>query len=656
MVAVIVQQFEPDEKELVKKILESENRDHVVETILQTNEQVIARVTDGIYRQPASALRELISNAYDADATRVIIRTDTPRFERIAIEDNGNGMSPDILAYLLFNIGGSAKRNERGEELGITSATDPLYSPKGRRLIGKIGIGLFSVSQLTHSFQIITKTLGDNHRTIATVALRQFSDTSVAPSKGERRYESGKVKIWRERATDKTNHGTTVVLTQIRPQARDTLRSRDVWSAIEQNEKTALGEEKQAIEPPLFHVGRVDSSGALLKQTKGQYSSLPWQKGEKPEEAFKKLVDCVWAQVDEIPNPKLERIFDYYLRMVWQLALSVPLPYVDGHLFDQPATGWTKTFEISNKLRGSARPVEARGQVTIRKVCGLTDPQKSAGAFQVIVDDLELARPIKFRNLPTTEHALKHPLVFVGKCNETFSKIPPELSGGPLQFEAYLFWSPKIAPTEHQGSLIRIHGASGTLFDSTFMRYQVAEQVRLRQITCEIFVTEGLDSALNIDRESFNNAHPHVVFITRWLHGALRQLATAQKKAASEIRTQTRDVAKDARVQAIQEIARQVWTQQADDPASSPPAVEIVDDEKPVKRQTDSYVFRRSSVTSPQKPPKTSRERARNSIIEEKLKAIAQVLASFDLIDRLTKKEQEALLLAIYKILDEQDE
>ena len=34
---------------------------------------------------------------------------------------------------------------------------NPSLSPGGRRLIGKIGIGLFSVSQLTRHFQIITK-------------------------------------------------------------------------------------------------------------------------------------------------------------------------------------------------------------------------------------------------------------------------------------------------------------------------------------------------------------------------------------------------------------------------------------------------------------------------------------------------------------------
>lgn len=113
--------------------------------------------------------------------------------------------------------------------------------------------------------------------------------------------------------------------------------------------------------------------------------------------------------------------------------------------------------------------------------------------------------------------------------------------------------------------------SSGTLFDSTFMRYQIAERTRLAQITCEIFVNEGLDSALNIDRESFNNAHPHSVYLTKWLHGALRQLATAQKKLASEIRNQARDEQKGVIVSDIQQIAIEAWTQESGDQYTAPP-------------------------------------------------------------------------------------
>ena len=166
-----------------------------VNTFLRTDERVLARVTDGIYRQPGSAIRELVSNAYDADAKQVVIRTDRPRFHTLTVEDDGIGMTPATLAHLLHHIGGSAKRSREGAQLRITSTTDPTRSPSGRRLIGKIGIGLFSVAQLTHRFQIITKTAGDHSRTIALVVLRQYSDEGAPTSDEQGEYEAGLVTI-----------------------------------------------------------------------------------------------------------------------------------------------------------------------------------------------------------------------------------------------------------------------------------------------------------------------------------------------------------------------------------------------------------------------------------------------------------------------------
>lgn len=643
-----------DELGLVASIRASHGTENIVQTTLRTDERVIARVTDGIYRQPGSALRELISNAYDADATRVVINTDAPRFERISVEDDGHGMGPEALAHLLLHIGGSAKRSEAGPGLGVTAPHDPMCSPSGRRLIGKIGIGLFSVSQLTHTFQIITKVKDDDHRTVATVALRQYADEELALSQdGEKRkFESGKVNIWREKASDTDSHGTTIVLTSIRPQARDTLRSREIWNAIEQNEAQSDTEEKQAIEPPQFHIGRVDPSGELLKKTAGKISALPWERGDPPADAFEKLVQCVWDEVERsTPNPQLDRIFDYYLRMVWQLSLAVPLPYVDGHLFDMDLDGWAEAFTLSNQPKGAAQRLDAAG-APLREKAGLHDPVGRIGKFDVFFDDLKLARPLKFKGLPSTNNALKNPLVFIGKCREEFKKLPRELSGGPLAFEAYLFWTPKVAPVEHQGSLIRIHGSSGTLFDPTFMRYQVSEQTRLRQITCEIFVSEGLDSALNIDRESFNNAHPHSVYITKWLHSALRQLASTQKRLASEVRSHTRDESKGAAVSEIQRVASEVWQQEADDPAGQPPSIELSITGKKSEAAGESYVYSRMAVLPSRVGAQTSKTKARDSILEEKLKAIAQVLASFGLLDAVPKRKQEKLLKAIYEILD----
>jgi hypothetical protein len=443
-----------DEQRLVEKIHESEDSDDFVETILRTDERVIARVTDGIYRRPGSALRELISNAYDADATRVVIHTDAPRFEKITIEDNGHGMSPEVLAHMLFHIGGSAKRSRDGQLLGVTDTNDPHLSPSGRRLIGKIGIGLFSVSQLTHSFQVITKVKGDKFRTVATIILKQYADDQVEEhTQGKKRFESGKVNIWRENAMDTESHGTTIVLTSIRRQAQDTLRNNDIWAVVDQAESLPDSGDSKSIDVPRYHIGRVASEEHLLNNLAPHVSSLPWESRDNPDVAFKKLVKAVWDEIGQSsPNPQLDKIFDYYLRMVWQLALAIPLPYVEKHLFDMAPKDWAHVFELSSPPKGLAEEVKfAKGQ-TIRERFGLTDPAKSVGAFEVFLDDLKLVRPIKFAALPESKGALKEPLIFIGKLRETFPNIPTELTGGPLAFEAYLFWTPKIAPTEHRGT------------------------------------------------------------------------------------------------------------------------------------------------------------------------------------------------------------
>ncbi|MDG4718180.1 MULTISPECIES: ATP-binding protein [Thalassospira] len=648
------------DQQLANSIRQSVNAENYVQTTLQTDERVIARVTDGIYRQPGSALRELISNAYDADATEVIIDTDAPRFQRITISDDGHGMSPEALAHLIHHIGGSAKRSQIGKELGVTSNSDPLRSPKGRRLIGKIGIGLFSVSQLSQSFQIITKIKDDPFRTIATVVLKQYSDSDTKPNEnGENTFESGKVTIWRERANDTATHGTSIILTKIRKQAIDTLRSADIWNAVDQAEQSA-DEDSISVDAPKYHIGRVNFGqnenelvGTSDLSGEKKFDHLPWDQSDTPTEAFKKLVEAAWDEIGvTTPNPKLDRIFDYYLNMVWQLSLAVPLPYVDGHLFSltkEETSG--KYYSLSNQPKGHASELSEESTSPATQL-GLTAHKESYGHFNVRIDDLSLARPIKYRDLPQTQNAITHPLIFIGKCDTYASPHPAEITGGPLAFEAYLFWTPKIAPVDHQGALIRIHGSSGTLFDSTFMKYQVSEQTRLRQITCEIFVHDGLDGALNIDRESFNNAHPHYVFITKWLHSAIRQLATAQKKYAAKLRETNRYSNREESITQIQQVAQKAWRREHDDMVSAPPTVALTDgDIFESKVRTDSFRFPKQEIIQPRPNKRTLKTAHQEKIEEEKIKAIIQLLASYGLLEQLPISKQKSLLREIHEIM-----
>ena len=638
--------------------IESSSSESPVSTVLKTDERVLARVTDGIYRQPGSAIRELVSNAYDADAARVVITTDRPRFQTLTVEDDGMGMTPKALAHLLHHIGGSAKRSHEGADLGITDSADPTRSPSGRRLIGKIGIGLFSVAQLTHRFQIITKTAADPFRTVASVVLRQYSDNGESPhddsalapdEQGE--YEAGRVEIWREPALDQDSHGTAIILTDIRPQTRDTLRSRDLWVAIDSDQDLAP-QEARDLSPPEFHIGRVQRGDSDVRQSDagGFYDSLPWSREDEPRTAFQKLVRAVWNQLEHgIPNPQLERIFDYYLRMVWQLSLAIPAPYVAGSPFDLSLQDSVYLFDVPKSVKAAPEEFQLTGDATVRSSRSIGSAAQDGSDFTVLIDDLQLARPLVFADLPSTSHAVKKPILFVGRCREEFDGIPRELTGGPLEFEVYLLWAPKIAPTEHQGVLVRVHGSSGTLFDPTFMRYQVSEQTRLRQISCEIFVSEGLEAALNIDRESFNYAHPHVVYITKWLHASLRRVATAQKRIAADIRRGTREAAAAEEEEVLSSVAATAWRIESDDPGSKPPPVDFDDSaEEPTSVQPGAYRFRRAPVFG-----ERSRQRTRqDQSTERKLRAVVQLLAAYGVLENLTRRQQERLLAGLRKILE----
>ena len=646
-----------EEAKLVADILASQSSSTVVQATLKTDERVIARVTDGIYRQPASAIRELISNAYDADATRVVVTTDAPRFSQIVVEDNGHGMTAQIVAHLLLHIGGSAKRNVEGQDLGVTSKADPTLSPGGRKLIGKIGIGLFSVSQLTQTFQIITKVTGDHFRTVATVVLKQFSDEVVNTSLSgtEKEFESGRVKIWREPAADVESHGTSIVLTKLRPQAKNTLSSRELWAAVENAELHPDQDSKHEVKPPKYHIGRTDQSDVdLLRRVGTTFDHLPWKAGLPPAEAFKSMVDTIWLEAATgNVNPQLETLFDYYLRMVWQLGLSIPLPYVEGHLFDLPLKASDNCYLLSNtKGTGAATRLAPVDGSTLRKLLKLTSPLENLDGFEVFVDGLRLARPVRYKNLLTTKHALKSPIFFVGKCREEFPGIDLDFSGGPIAFEAYLVWAPKIAPTEHQGSLIRINGSSGTLFDPTFLRYGVSEQTRLRQITCEIFIHEGLDSALNIDRESFNNAHPHSVFIARWLHNALRQVATVQKRLGREVRTEEKLQGQERASSDLRRLGLQFWKEAREDEGAYPPDVKFTDAaDVPEADDSDTITLSRELVMQGSNFANSENGRLERAAVESKLKVIFQVLAAFDLLEDLSVRQQERLLQTIQQII-----
>ena len=638
-------------KSLANRIRATGKSRKAVETPLRTDERVIARITDGIYRQPSSALRELISNAYDADAKKIVILTDAPRFSTITIRDDGIGLTPESLQHLIEHIGGSAKRTQEGAELEVTARDDPTSSPGGRQLIGKLGIGLFSVAQFTRHFLIITKTRGAPFRTIADITLgpvNQEIQLIASPEDGKPGIETGHARIWIEHAPDVDAQGTEITLLDLLPRTKAELASADQWAKLDFEREESGG--KATTAEPKFHIGRTERQNPdkLLVQPR-----LPWSHEDPADERFRKFVQGVRGlAVSDQDNVDLDLACDRYLQTLWTLALSAPLDYLEEHPFDLDASGDLLFYKLDNQTRGQASPLLIKPGTTPRKILKLKSPALAAGdRFEVEIDGVRLKRPIVFRGQPKTRHAVKTPLLFVGRCREDFAKKPIELSGGALEFEAYLLWTPRVLPTQHQGVIIRVGNAAGALFDRTFMGYQVSEQTRLRQIIAEIFVLKGLDGAINIDRESFNYAHPHYQFIVKWLHSAIRQLTNKHKEVGKEKRKRKVEEGGKAARRKLEDL---VLTNLAEHGVEDVPEVVLLspaDESKASSlRQDGTTALRRSAVVPESSQRQTSVEQQRSALFERKAVAIAQLLAGWGLLDDLSFADQERLVRDILQI------
>lgn len=643
-----------DSIDLAKKILSISDQSEPIEEFLSTDEKVIARITDGIYRQPASALRELISNAYDADATSVTIDTDYPRFEKITIRDNGMGMSANTLANMIKHIGGSAKRDGFGVDLGITDKNDCTKTNAGRKIIGKIGIGLFSVAQLTQQFKIITKVKGESYRLVADVTLRTFSENASVPSvkseltntneinlvggdqKGQKdqkensgadKFRSGLVRISKIPAVDVDSQGTDIVLFNLRKNAISILRSQDIWDREGDDFKT-----------PSYHIGQYNLVDNFYIEVKPM--RLPWKDTDNLNQRFLKMYSALLDEFDSThPTPSLENTFDQYFRTIWSLALSSPIEYIQKHPFKLDDTDEPNLFVVANNRSGHASElVFDEKERNYQEFAGTSYPKKDPlGGFDVYVDGLKLFRPVAFNKQKKTNNALKTPLMFYGKYKTDMSALDERVTGGDLEFEAYFYWNSKILPLEHNGVSIRINNASGTAYDKTWLGYSVAELTTLGQITAEVFVTNGLDAALNIDRESFNYAHPHYQILSKWVHNALRQITKKQKDLRRQKNSERNIAAIENEVKALHELSS---VQKARAILDDFPEFSVNSSEVVKKREVGVSAYHVNNSLF-QKVSETQRER---------FKLIVSILESNDLLAGLSYAKREEIINDIAEV------
>jgi hypothetical protein len=428
---------------------------------IYVSRKILADVGRGIYRSPANALKELVSNAFDACATSVKIATNGPYFDVFTCEDDGRGMSLEEFKNHFRRIGSSTKRR-RGIDCQECAEVRVV-----RPIIGKIGIGLLAVSQICNRFIVVSKQKGQDFYFRATVDLAQF-DKDESYLSGEKDIKLGDYELQcpiEVPAEEIERSYTIIIMESLKDGFRRTLQA--------QSEKQIVRVTEYASESPTFT--------DFLRQVSG-----------KPDVRTLSPYDC----------------------MLWELGVLCPVEYVKSSDVVFPDQSISADMRRLKDYRFS---VSVDGVRIAKSLCIFRDP--------------ELA-PDK------------------GDCKVyALPEFDEDVEGERLKFHGYLYSQRRrITPTELQGVLIRIKDVGVGGYDRHLLRYPREEGPIFGMISGEVFVEQGLENALNIDRNSFNETHPHFQRLRSEVHRFVKDNVVQDIRARSKRRRQT-EQDKDVRQQ-----------------------------------------------------------------------------------------------------------
>ncbi len=263
---------------------------------IDVSAKVIADISIGLYRTPANALKELISNSWDADASLVTINTDYPNFAKFTCSDNGGGMNVQKFIKVMSSIGGSSKRIEGKSE----------KTKSGRLKIGKIGIGLLAVTQICKKFRVISST-GNGKKFEAEIDMKPFLKEDIYNKKlnsTDEKINIGAYYIYEDLPEEKDKSYTSIILEEIDTGFRNRL--------LEETNPDHI------LPPEEFKIIKEDPK------------------------SFEKFVEWI---------SKHQRIRDLneYTRMLWELALLSPVKYLE----DGPVKNEIVIPDIKKRLANS---------------------------------------------------------------------------------------------------------------------------------------------------------------------------------------------------------------------------------------------------------------------------------------------------------------
>jgi hypothetical protein len=461
---------------------------------IKVSSGILLHIGAGIYHSAAGAIKELVSNSFDANATRVVISTDYPRFEQIKVVDNGFGMFPGHFKKAMQSIGSSLKGTLQLERL-----TPPPYE---RPIIGHLGIGLMALTQICGEATIESQAAGSETKFVAKLDFTEFKQRM------EKQIEAAKLEVFRDmadqyggikgmrkqvKALSPKSDEYTYLLAQLelaeqaervfQTQGLEELESEHLgYCVIYPNLPAVPGERGTTITLANIDQGVRDS----LMDKDRPNDAIPQNYREIGWDKFRDEINS-WPWEDLCHRLRLKtsqltyQSLPQYHQFLWELSIMTPVQYV------------------------RQGPVLLKPDLLKRKKEAL-----HRYSFSVLVDNHPLQKPTL---LPSGEPARK------GQLEEGYDyylqtfREEETVDGEPLKYEGYIFWQKKqIEPSAVRGMQIYIRNVGIGLYDHTLMGFsRVNPTSRAGQLSGEIYVESGLERALNVDRNSFRETDAHYI-------------------------------------------------------------------------------------------------------------------------------------------------
>lgn len=467
---------------------------------IKLSAKVFGHISQGLYRTPAGAIKELVSNAFDADASTVKIHTGFPRFESFSCEDNGNGISREEFKRLMEKgIGTSFKRVE---ELQLS----PVY---GRRVIGRLGIGILSLAQICTQFDLISHHAGSAKAFIATIRFPPYT-----------RQEIDKLKLT---AKDELIKGGEYRIDSIE------------FDLAKKGVRVYTKYLRESFRKRMSDLTR--------------YSNFKNRRSKRPYSSFEEFIKSIYESKNITQSLSLTSDYD---QLLFGLAVIPPNPYFNSK---SNAMLKLKFFqEYEQRLEANNFNVFL-DNLNLRRPLKLPSDRTGSTAEQCKVSRqlnkrFELVDGQHKENVTVKKYELavadSDIVLSVYQIDYSHSKV----GGRPMKFWGYLFQQTgRLYPKDIQGVMVRVRDVAIGSYDTTLMNYPYGEGPRYHMVSSELLIEQGFEDALNIDRDSFNGLDPHYLRMQSYLHSLLHSTVFpetwTEEKTRNKARKSAAQIARD---------------------------------------------------------------------------------------------------------------